>query len=100
MYDALNEAAAKGIDDSVLKTFQWDALTFSTTYGASTVQFVQSTESINAAIAGLNGNELPKVTKVANVLAFAMKSIAAETSEFMGQMFGNFSSDAARLGKV
>jgi TP901 family phage tail tape measure protein len=100
MYDALNEAAAKGIDDSALKTVQRDALTFSTTYGASAVQFVQSTESINAAIAGLTGNELPKVTKVANVLAFAMKSTAAETSEFMGQMFGNFSSDAARLGKV
>ncbi|MGS2728159.1 phage tail tape measure protein [Enterobacter sp. CFEC93] len=100
MYDALNEAAAKGIDDSALKTIQRDALTFSTTYGASAVQFVQSTESINAAIAGLTGNELPKVTKVANVLAFAMKSTAAETSEFMGQMFGNFASDAARLGKV
>lgn len=64
------------------------------------MQFVQSTESINAAIAGLTGNELPKVTKVANVTAFAMKSTAAETSEFMGQMFGNFSSDAARTGKV
>ncbi|ELJ5765624.1 phage tail tape measure protein [Enterobacter hormaechei] len=100
MYDALNDAAAKGIDNSALKTVQRDALAFSTTYGASAVEFVQSTESINAAIAGLTGNELPKVTKVANVLAFAMKSTAAETSEFMGQMFGNFSSDAARLGKV
>jgi len=100
MYDALNDAAAKGIDSTALKTVQRDALTFSTTYGASTVEFVKSTEEINAAIAGLTGNELPKVTKVANVLAFAMKSTAAETSEFMGQMFGNFSSDAARLGKV
>lgn len=100
MYDALNEAAAKGIDDSALKTVQRDALTFSATYGASAVEFVQSTESINAAIAGLTGNELPKVTKVANVLAFALKSTAADTSEFMGQMFGNFASDAARLGKV
>ncbi|EOY5723534.1 phage tail tape measure protein [Enterobacter cloacae] len=100
MYDALNEAAAKGIDDSALKTVKRDALTFSATYGASAVEFVQSTESINAAIAGLTGNELPKVAKVANVLAFAMKSTAAETSEFMGQMFGNFASDAARLGKV
>ncbi|HAS1454660.1 phage tail tape measure protein [Enterobacter hormaechei] len=100
MYDALNEAAAKGIDDSALKTVQRDALTFSATYGASAVEFVKSTEEINAAIAGLTDNELPKVTKVANVLAFAMKSTAAETSEFMGQMFGNFSSDAARLGKV
>lgn len=100
MYDALNDAAAKGIDSTALKTVQRDALTFSTTYGASAVEFVKSTEEINAAIAGLTGNELPKVTKVANVLAFAMKSTAAETSEFMGQMFGNFSSDAARLGKV
>lgn len=100
MYDALNDAAAKGIDSTALKTVQREALTFSTTYGASAVEFVKSTEEINAAIAGLTGNELPKVTNVANVLAFAMKSTAAETSEFMGQMFGNFSSDAARLGKV
>ncbi|HHQ6151823.1 TPA: phage tail tape measure protein [Enterobacter hormaechei subsp. steigerwaltii] len=100
MYDALNEAAAKGIDDSALKTVQRDALTFSATYGASAVDFVKSTEDINASIAGLTGSELPKVTKIANVLAFALKSTAADTSEFMGQMFGNFSSDAARLGKV
>lgn len=100
MYDALNDAAAKGIDDSTLKTVQRDALRFSTTYGASAVDFVKSTETINASIAGLSGTELPKVTKVANTLAFAMKSTAAETAEFMGQMYGNFSAEASRLGKV
>ncbi|EAB5030729.1 phage tail tape measure protein [Salmonella enterica subsp. enterica serovar Anatum] len=100
MYDALNDAASKGIDDQALKAVQRDALRFSTTYGASAVEFVQSTESINSAIAGLAGNELPKVTKVANTLAFALKSTVAETAEFMGQMFGNFSADAERLGKV
>ncbi|EJU4208823.1 phage tail tape measure protein [Salmonella enterica] len=100
MYDALNDAASKGIDDQALKAVQRDALRFSTTYGASAVEFVQSTESINSAIAGLAGNELPKVTKFANTLAFALKSTAAETAEFMGQMFGNFSADAERLGKV
>ncbi|ECW0241196.1 phage tail tape measure protein [Salmonella enterica subsp. enterica] len=100
MYDALNDAASKGIDDQALKAVQRHALRFSTTYGASAVEFVQSTESINSAIAGLTGNELPKVTKVANTLAFALKSTAAETAEFMGQMFGNFSADAERLGKV
>ncbi|EAR1979743.1 phage tail tape measure protein [Salmonella enterica] len=100
MYDALNDAASKGIDDQALKAVQRDALRFSTTYGTSAVEFVQSTESINSAIAGLTGNELPKVTKVANTLAFALKSTAAETAEFMGQMFGNFSADAERLGKV
>lgn len=100
MYDALNDAAAKGIDDKALKAVQRDALRFSTTYGASAVEFVKSTESINTAIAGLTGDELPKVTKVANTLAFALKSTSAETAEFMGQMYGNFSADAERLGKV
>ncbi|MGT8783968.1 phage tail tape measure protein [Klebsiella oxytoca] len=100
MYDALTDAAPKGIGSSVLKTVQRDALAFSTTYGASAVEFVQSTESINASIAGLTGNELPKVTKVANTLAFALKSTAADTAEFMGQMYGNFSAEAERLGKV
>lgn len=100
MFDAISDASAKGIDDGALKTVQRDALAFSTTYGASAVAFVQSTESINASIAGLTGQELPKVTKVANTLAFALKSTAADTAEFMGQMFGNFSADAERLGKV
>ncbi|MDT7238715.1 phage tail tape measure protein [Citrobacter freundii] len=100
MYEALNDAAAKGIDDQALKAVQRDALRFSMTYGASAVEFVQSTESINTAIAGLTGNELPKVTKVANTLAFALKSTSADTAEFMGQMYGNFSAEAARLGKV
>ncbi len=99
MYDALNDAAAKGIDDSALKTVQRNALRFSTTYGASAVEFVKSTENINASIAGLTGNELPKVTKSRH-RQFALKSTAADTAEFMGQMFGNFSADAARQGKV
>jgi phage tail tape measure protein, TP901 family, core region len=100
MYDAINDAAAKGIDSTALQTVQRDALRFSTTYGASAVEFVKSTEDINAAIAGLTGTELPKITKVANTMAFALKSTSAEAAEFMGQMFGNFSADAARLGKV
>lgn len=100
MYDALNEASARGIDDTSLKSVRRDAMLFSTTYGASAVDFVNSTADINGAIAGLTSTELPKVTKVANTLAFALKTTTAETSEFMGQMFANFQSDAERLGKV
>ena len=100
MFDALNEASARGIDSSSLKTVQRDALLFSATYGASAVDFVNSTAQINGAIDGLTATELPKMTKVANTLAFAMKATSEETSEFMGQMFGNFKSEADRLGKV
>lgn len=100
MFDALNEASARGIDGTALQTVQRDALLFSATYGASAVEFVNSTAQINGAIDGLTATELPKMTKVANTLAFAMKATSEETSEFMRQMFGNFKTDADRLGKV
>lgn len=100
MYDALNEASARGVDSSALQTVQRDAMRFSMTYGASAVDFVNSTAEISGAIDGLTGTELPKVTNIANTLAFALKATSADTAEFMGQMFANFRSDAERLGKV
>ncbi|EGT5206896.1 phage tail tape measure protein [Cronobacter sakazakii] len=100
MYDALNEASARGVDSSALKTVQRDAMRFSMTYGASAVDFVNSTAEISGAIDGLTSAELPKVTNIANTLAFALKATSADTAEFMGQMFANFRSDAERLGKV
>ena len=100
MYEALNEATARDISSKPLEAVRKDAMLFSTTYGTSAVEFVNSTADINAAIAGLADTELPKVTKVANTLAFALKATTAETSEFMGQMFATFRSDADRLGKV
>ncbi|EIZ8990554.1 phage tail tape measure protein [Cronobacter sakazakii] len=100
MYDTLNEASARGVDSTALKTVQRDAMRFSMTYGASAVEFVNSTAEISGAIDGLTSTDLPQVTKVANTLAFALKATSAETAEFMGQMFANFRSDAERLGKV
>ncbi|HBM3076845.1 TPA: phage tail tape measure protein [Klebsiella oxytoca] len=100
MFNALQEQSARGIDSGVLKTVQRDALAFSTTYGTVATDFVSSTAEINSAIAGLIGQELPKVTKVANLMAFEMQSSTAETAEFMRQMFANFRSDADAMGKV
>lgn len=100
MYDALQEQSARGIDDSALKAVAKDANTFAMTYGKGAVEFVQSTAQINAAISGLAGDELPKVTRVANLMAAAVGSTAAESAEFMGQMFGNFREEADKAGKV
>ena len=100
MYDALQEQSARGIDSTALKQVEKDANTFAMTYGKSAVEFVQSTSSINAAIGGLTTDELPKVTRVANLMAAAVGSSAAESAEFMGQMFGNFREEAERMGKV
>ncbi|HDO7030465.1 MULTISPECIES: phage tail tape measure protein [Klebsiella pneumoniae complex] len=100
MYDALQEQAARGIDSSALQQVERDANTFSMAYGKSAVEFVQSTADINAAIGELTGTELPKVTRVANLMAAAVGSSAAESAEFMGQLFGNFREEADRVGKV
>lgn len=100
MFNALQEQSARGIDSGVLKSVQRDALAFSTTYGTVATDFVSSTAEINSAIAGLTGQELPKVTKVASLMAFEMQSSTAETAEFMRQMFANFRTDADSLGKV
>ncbi|WP_172731776.1 phage tail tape measure protein [Pluralibacter gergoviae] len=100
MFNALQEQSARGISSDTLKTIQRDALAFSTTYGTVATDFVSSTAEINSAVAGLTGQELPKVTKVANLMAFEMKSSTAETAEFMRQMFANFRTDADSLGKV
>ncbi|MDI6433982.1 phage tail tape measure protein [Cronobacter turicensis] len=100
MYDALNEASARGVDSTALQTVQRDAMRFSMTYGASAVDFVNSTAEIRSAIDGLTSTDLPQVTKVANTLSFALKATSADTAEFMGQMFANFRSDAQRLGNV
>lgn len=100
MYDALQEQTARGIDSTALKQVEKDANVFAMTYGKSAVEFVQSTASINAAIGGLTGEELPKVTRIANLTAAALGSTTAEAAEFMGQMFGNFREEADRMGKV
>ncbi|MDP9703550.1 UNVERIFIED_ORG: TP901 family phage tail tape measure protein [Rahnella aquatilis] len=100
MFDAMQEASARGINDDALAKVTDDALKFSVRYGESAVEFVKSSADINAAVAGLTNAELPRVTVVANTAAKALKSTAGEASEFMGQMFTQFSGYAAEVGKV
>ncbi|AYA05582.1 phage tail tape measure protein [Rahnella aquatilis] len=100
MFDAMQEASARGINDDALAKVTDDALKFSVRYGESAVEFVKSSAEINAAVAGLTNAELPRVTVVANTAAKALKSTAGEASEFMGQMFTQFSGYAAEVGKV
>lgn len=100
MYTELQKASAMGVSDNALKQIQQDALDFSVAYGKSATEFVQSSAAINSSITGLTDKELPKVAMAANTMAAAVGVSAEETSEFMRQMFGQFSQDADRLGKA
>ncbi|WP_409311540.1 phage tail tape measure protein [Pectobacterium sp. B1J-3] len=100
MNDALLSASAQGVSDATLKQVAENGLKFSVQYGKSALEFVQSTEMINRSVGGLSGGELPRMTTITNTVAAALKSTAADTTEFMGQMFANFRTDANALGNV
>ncbi|QYM92228.1 phage tail tape measure protein [Dickeya zeae] len=100
MHGAMVEASARGVDDSALQKINANALKFSTQYGRSALEYVQSTARINAAVGTLTKEDLPGVVRASNVMAAALKATADESSEFMGQMFANFRSDAESMGNV
>lgn len=100
MNDALLSASAQGGSDATLKQVAENGLKFSVQYGKSALEFVQSTEMINRSVSGLSDGELPRMTTITNTVAAALKTTAADTTEFMGQMFANFRSDAKTLGNL
>ncbi|PWC18245.1 phage tail tape measure protein [Brenneria corticis] len=100
MNDALLSASAQGVSDATLKQVAGNGLKFSVQYGKSALEFVQSTEMIKSSVGGLSDGELPRMTTITNTVAAALKTTSAETTEFMGQMFANFRTDAQALGNV
>ena len=100
MNDALLSASAQGVSDATLKQVAENGLKFSVQYGKSALEFVQSTEMINRSVGGLSDGELPRMTTITNTVAAALKTTAADTTEFMGQMFANFRTDANTLGNL
>lgn len=100
MYDAIQEASGRGVEDKALKQITRQAVRFSMTYGTVADDYVRSSADIRNAVSGLSDTDLPKVTRVANTVAKALGATSAETAEFMGQMFGTFRADAESLGNV
>ncbi|MCP9267844.1 phage tail tape measure protein [Xenorhabdus sp. XENO-1] len=97
---ALQSASLQGIDSSVMDKVAKDAMTFSSQYGKSSIEFVQSAAEINKAISGLSQSDLPEMTKIANTTAAALKTSASDASAYMGKMFAQFSEQANAVGQV
>ncbi|GKW11689.1 phage tail tape measure protein [Pectobacterium carotovorum subsp. carotovorum] len=100
MHDALMAASAQGVSDETLKQVAENGLKFSMQYGKSALEFAQSTEVIKRSVSGLSDSELPRMTTITNTVAAALKGTTEDTTEFMGQMFANFRSDANAMGNV
>ncbi|MBE8588463.1 phage tail tape measure protein [Xenorhabdus griffiniae] len=100
MDEALKSASLQGIDSSVMDKVAKDAMTFSSQYGKSSIEFVQSASEISKAIGVLSQSDLPQMTNIANTTAAALKSSASDASAYMGKMFAQFSEQANAVGHV
>ncbi|WP_284521069.1 phage tail tape measure protein [Shigella boydii] len=74
--------------------------TFAINYGESASNFVRSAYDIQSAIAGLQGDELPKFTEASAILAKATKSDTATITNYMGTMYGVFKNTAEKMGRT
>ncbi|PHM68264.1 phage tail tape measure protein [Xenorhabdus sp. KJ12.1] len=100
MDEALKSASLQGIDSSVMNKVAKDAMTFSSQYGKSSIEFVQSASEISKAVSGLSHSDLPQMTTIANTTAAALKSSASDTAGYMGKMFTQFASHANAVGHL
>ncbi|OTA17193.1 phage tail tape measure protein [Xenorhabdus beddingii] len=100
MDEALKSASLQGIDSTMMAKVAKDAMTFSSQYGKSSIEFVQSATEINKAVNGLSQGDLPRMTQIANTTAAALKSSAGDAASYMGKMFAQFSSQAQAVGHL
>ncbi|CAB5587711.1 phage tail tape measure protein, TP901 family, core region [Providencia rettgeri] len=100
MNDAMMTASLQGIDDGIMSKVSKDALMFAARYGKSSIDFVNSTTAISKAINNVTQQDLPQLTRITNTTAAALKATSTEASEYMGQMFNQFESQANAVGHV
>ncbi|MFL7853801.1 phage tail tape measure protein [Providencia rettgeri] len=100
MNDAMMSASLQGIDDGIMSKVSKDALKFASQYGKSSIDFVNSTTAISKAINNVTQQDLPQLTRITNTTAAALKTTSTEATEYMGQMFNQFESQANAVGHV
>jgi TP901 family phage tail tape measure protein len=97
---ALGEVESLGVAQDTLKALGQTALQFSIDYGRSATDFVRASYDIQSAIAGLEGDELPKFARASGVLAAATKADTGTITNYMGTMYGIFEQQATAMGKA
>ncbi|MEY0150115.1 phage tail tape measure protein [Providencia rettgeri] len=100
MNDAMMSASLQGIDDGIMSKVSKDALKFASQYGKSSIDFVNSTTAISKAINNVTQQDLPQLTRITNTTAAALKTTSTEATEYIGQMFNQFESQANAVGHV
>ncbi|MEX6277082.1 phage tail tape measure protein [Providencia hangzhouensis] len=97
---ALDELSTRNISTQSLDKIYKEAQAFSTAYGQSAADFIQSATIIRSSLAGITEQELPRYTKAINTLAIASKVNAKEAADYMSDMANNFQSTAKTMGNI
>lgn len=100
MEAALAEVSSLDVTNKTLDQLRKTSQNFAVDYGESASAFVRSAYDIQSAIAGLQGDELPKFTEASAVLAKATKSDTATITSYMGTMYGVFKNTAEKMGRT
>lgn len=100
MEAALAEVSSLDVANKTLDQLRKTSQTFAINYGESASNFVRSAYDIQSAIAGLQGDELPKFTEASAILAKATKSDTATITNYMGTMYGVFKNTAEKMGRT
>ncbi|EGM4144758.1 phage tail tape measure protein [Salmonella enterica] len=100
MEAALAEVSSLDVANKTLDQLRKTSQNFAVDYGESASAFVRSAYDIQSAIAGLQGDELPKFTEASAILAKATKSDTATITNYMGTMYGVFKNTAEKMGRT
>ncbi|EDJ2553371.1 phage tail protein [Salmonella enterica subsp. enterica serovar Poona] len=100
MEAALAEVSSLDVANKTLDQLRKTSQNFAIDYGESASAFVRSAYDIQSAIAGLQGDELPKFTEASAILAKATKSDTATITNYMGTMYGVFKNTAEKMGRT
>ncbi|HAK1938309.1 TPA: phage tail tape measure protein [Salmonella enterica] len=100
MEAALAEVSSLDVANKTLDQLRKTSQNFAVDYGESASAFVRSAYDIQSAIAGLQGDELPRFTEASAILAKATKSDTATITNYMGTMYGVFKNTAEKMGRT
>lgn len=98
--DALDSISTRNVSSQALDQIYKESQAFSTAYGKSATDFINSTLVIKKSIGGITDVELPRYTKAINTLAVASKTNTQQSVDFMADMVTQYQSAATKLGNI
>lgn len=100
LQNALDELGTRNVAAETLNDISRAAAKFSTDYGTSALDFVNSTIGIKSALRELSDKDLPRAAVAANTLAYITKSSGADAAGYIAELSRRFAAESTRMGQV